>query len=42
MQNSKKMTLEYRVFERIDIFFIKYRHDNSEFFLEKGRFVNKI
>ena len=38
----KKMTLEHHVFERTDIFFIKYRHGKSGFFLEKGRFVNKI
>ena len=42
MQNLKKMTLEHRVFERMDIILIKYGHDNREFFLEKERFVNNI
>ena len=35
MQNLKKMTLEHRVFERMDIILIKYGHDNREFFRER-------
>ena len=29
---KKKMTLDHRVFERMDICFTKYGHDSSDFF----------
>ena len=37
----KKLTLEHRVFERIEIFLIKYGHGNSEFFWKKDVLLTK-
>ena len=34
MKNLKKMTWEHCVFERMDIFFTKYGHENNVFFKE--------
>ena len=33
-ENSKKMTLEHRVFERMDVFLTMYKHESSVFFRE--------
>ena len=41
MKILKKMTLEYCVFERMDIFFTKYGLDSSEFFERKDVFLTK-
>ena len=41
MKILKKMTLQYCVFERMDIFFTKYGLDSREFFERKDVFFSK-
>ena len=41
MKNKKKKTWEHFVFKRVDVFLTK-RGDESYFFLENGRFFDKI
>ena len=42
MKILKKMTLEYCVFERMDIFFTKYGLDSREFFERKDVFLTNM